>query len=125
MFVSTFFVEMNKTTTIFVLNNILFGSCAYVYSCNFLYLQFYCSQVARHNDFQLIFVNMLKQLFKDTRHHANILLVVTKSQNCKSYLLPPNPIPIPIWILAFAVKLAGAIKIVAIIYKKNFKPFPK
>ena len=45
---------------------------------------------------------MLKQLFKDTRHHANILLVVTKSQNCKSYLLPP------IWILAFAVKLAGA-----------------
>ena len=121
MFVSTFFVEMNKTTTIFVLNNILFGSCAYVYSCNFLYLQFYCSQVARHNDFQLIFVNMLKQLFKDTRHHANILLVVTKSQNCKSYLLPP----IPIWILAFAVKLVVAISNVANIYKKNFKPFPK
>ena len=119
MFVSTFFVEMNKTTTIFVLNNILFGSCAYVYSCNFLYLQFYCSQVARHNDFQLIFVNILKQLFKDTRHYTNILLVVTKSQNCKSYLLPP------IWILAFAVKLAGAKIIVAIIYKKNFKPFFK
>ena len=120
MFVSTFFVEMNKTTTIFVLNNILFGSCAYVYSCNFLYLQFYCSQVARHNDFQSIFVNMLKQLFKDTRHHANILLVVTKSQNCKSYSRP-----IPIWILAFAVKLAGAKIIVAINYKKNFKPFFK
>ena len=118
MFVSTFFVEMNKTTTIFVLNNILFGPCAYVYSCNFLYLQFYCSQVARHNDFQLIFVNMLKQLFKDTRHHANILLVVTKSQNCKSYLPP-------IWILTFAVKLAGALNIVAIVYKKNFKPFFK
>ena len=33
---------------------------------------------------------MLRQLFKDTRHHANILLVVTKLQNCKSYLLPPN-----------------------------------
>ena len=60
-------------------------------------------------------------MFKDTRHHANILLVVTKSQNCKIYLLPP----IPIRILAFAVKLAGANRIVALIYKQNFKPFPK
>ena len=122
MFVSTFFVEMNKTTTILVLNNILFVSCA----CMCILLTFCISNpiaVKLHDmhDFQLIFVNMLRQLFKDTHHHANILLVVTKLQNCKNYLLPH----IPIWILAFAVKLAGATIIVAPIYKKNFKLFPK
>ena len=47
--------------------------------------------------------------------------MVTKLQNCKSYSRPI----IPIWILAFAVKLAGANNMVAHIYKKIFKLFPQ
>ena len=121
MFVSTFFVETNKATTIFVLNNIVF---CLVLALMCILVTFCISNsiaVKLHDIVTFSFVNMLRQLFKDTRHHANILLGVTKSQNCKSYLLPI----IPIWILAFAVKLAGANIIVALNYKKNFKPFPK
>ena len=115
MFVLKIFVEINKIITVLILNNIVI---CFVLVLMCILVTFCISNpiaVKLHDIMTFSYFLLIRDNCSKTRvTTANILLVVKKLQNCKSYLLLP---PTPTWILAVAVKLAGAKPIVAPIYK--------